>query len=363
MKKVILNGSIMDVDKATIIGFDFQSYDIKDPAKPKATISNKISFPATAKNLYAIGYANNPQIDSDVPYNEMYLTYIEGNDVIVENAKVRIESVGNRIELLIYDKNNVWDLFKQLLIPNINVGLLVYLAEKYNLPIVTQKAATYSAFLDAFINRQTGIILPFYFSNLYEHKLNEADPNYLEGQNYITLATNGIQGGHFAVSVKDIFQYLESTYDIDFQTAIEFDYNIFNDEYASTVFIPWQGFTVKSDGGYYLSINIDSEYKPLDGVSIKDDKTVYDLIAAYFKHFNILIDNVWDGGKYVNRCYRFDDITNSPVENWSGKLSGTPKYYPVIQGITQNNYIRFSSIYEGGSKNFNSKLMVCETKI
>jgi hypothetical protein len=363
MRKVLLNGIELDIDEETIIGFDIQTYDVKEPAKPKVIISNNVSFPPTSTNLKAIGFTNNPQVDSEVAFNLMLLTYIEGNDIIVENAKVRITEVLDRIKLVIYQKNDAWDTFKLLKFPDIEAKLFAFLAVKYNYPTVLNKAGSFATFLDFFINSNHGIIIPFYFSNLYNQETESGSGIYLEGLDFITLANGGMQGGHFSVYAKDFFQFLEDEYNIDFQTNELFDGNIFQDLFATKVFIPFQSLTIINNGGYYLNLNETETYTPLKDVTIKADKSIYDFVIAFFQHFNVIIDNFWLNGSYVNRCYRFDDMLNyAPIKNWSGKLSGQSKYIPIVDGYAQKNYITFSKIYEGGDKYFNSRKILCANK-
>lgn len=366
IKEIYINGSLMDTDDKTIIGFDLQSYDVKDPANPKIIISNTVTFPCTSNNLRIIGFADNPQVESDVPFYYMYLTYNQNNEVIVEDARVRITEVGDRISMVIYQKNNVWDSFKVIKFPDIEAKLFAYLVVKYGYPIANTKVSSYGTFLDFFINSESGITLPFYFGNLYDKETEEGSNQYLEGTdsgNYITLADGLNQGGHFSVYALDFFQFLEDEYGIDFQTNEDFQANIFKDEYASKVYFPLQSITAISDNGYYISLNQQETYEPLDDVAIKTDKSIYDFILAYFQHFNVIMDNFWNNGNYVNRCYRFDQLSDdAPVVNWSGKISGKPKYYPILSGFAQSNSIKFSEIYDGGAETFNSRTIFCANK-
>jgi len=125
-----------------------------------------------------------------------------------------------------------------------------------------------------------------------------------------------------------------------------------------------QGITAYSDAGnYWLGTNTTELYSPLEDVAIKSDKSIYDLITAYFKHFNILMDTIFFNGLFVSRLYRFDDIdTKAEVINWSGKLTGNKVFKPIIDGYGQSTYIKFSSIYEGGDAMLNSKKIVVENE-
>lgn len=355
--QLLLNNIEVEIDEQTIIGFEIQAYDITEPGRPKITISNNFTIPLTSKNLAVIGFGHNSQVDSDVIYNQILVKYIIDNEVFLDGARARLEKVSDRIELFIYQKNSVWDTFKKTKIPSILPDLLTYLNTKYSYPLVDSKhTGTYGAFVSMFIEDH-GLKIPYYFSNLSLYQVSETEP-FFEGLDYITLADGTKQGGHLALYLKDFIQFLEYKYSVDFQTEETFDGNIFNDAYASKTYVPFQGITMQYDSGYFLSVKSAETYDPLKDISIKDDKSIYDLLTAYFKHFNCLIDTVWKEGEYVYKVYRFDDIsTFGNVINWSGNLDSNKPiiFKPSVDKWAQNSIIKFNSVFEGGNDLLNSK--------
>lgn len=357
--ELFLNNIAVDTDDQTIIGFEIQSYDVSDPGRPKIVISNNFTIPTTSKNLSIIGFGHNPQVESDVIYTKIDVKYIIDNEIFLENARARVEKIAERIELFIYRKESVWDTFKKIKISDILPDFLAYLANKYSYPLVDSKYMSgFAGFVNLFTENQ-GIKIAYYFSNLSLYRDSETDP-YYEGKDYITLADGTKQGGHFSIYIKDFFQFLEIEYNIDFQTEEIFDGNIFNDVYASFAYVPFQGLTAKYDSGFYISTNTTETYDPLSDISIKTDKSIYDLMTAYFKHFNALIDSIWIDGSYVYRIYRFDDIESmSDIVNWSGNLSTNKiSFRPIVDKWAQKSYIKFNQIYEGGDSLLNSKQII-----
>lgn len=359
MIELRLNNQIADIDDKTIIGFELQTYDITEPGKPKIVISNNFTIPLTANNRKIVGFAGNSQVDTDAVYLKIDVKYIIGNDILIENARARVENISERIELFIYQKEEFWDTLKKTKITDILSDMLDYLILKYSYPSITSKDADLGTFVSKFNTNTTGLKIPFYFSNLSAYRVSEAEP-FFEAPNYITLADGTKQGGHFSLYIKDIFEFIESHFNIDFQTGETFDGNIFQDSFFLKMHTPFQNIAVRNDSGYYLDIQSSTDlYSPLDDIAIKADKSLFDLLSVVFKHLNILIEPLFLDGSYVYRLYRFDDIsTKAPVVDWSGNMSEKISFKPAVNGYAQNTYIKFSSVFEGGDPFLNSKKIV-----
>jgi hypothetical protein len=359
MEELWLNGAICDIDDKTIIGFELQSYDIKDPGKPKVKISNNFTIPTTSKNKLITGFAGNPQSDTNTIYEKVIVKYIVDNEIIIEDARARFEKISDRIELFIYQKNDVWDVFKITKLSDISADLVGYLCLTYGYPTEAHPAdISLTDFLDYFTTKK-GLYLTYYFGNLASYRSSGTEP-YWEAPNSITLNDSTKQGGHLSLFLIDFFRFLEYKYDIDFQIDTTFKGNIFKDEYMSKVYTPFQQICIdRYYDQFFLRAKRDTDsWPPIKNIGEypKSDKTIYDLITSFFKHFNVLMDYVWIDGTFVTRLYRFDDLdTKAPVINWSGSLKGEPIFIPIISGWAQETLITFKKVYEGGNPELNSK--------
>lgn len=200
----------------------------------------------------------------------------------------------------------------------------------------------------------------------FKDKLN-ANPNTVTQDAIIYLKwktfDENTTGGRFSVFVKTIFEYIESVYNVNFYVNDTITGNIWADAVIPTMYVPIRDFDVNvSTGNCYFKIK-DSEtiFAPHQDTQDKPEKTLYDLVMAFFLHAQIIFDKIEDGNSVNYALRRFDDIkTLAPVINFSGKMSTeTPVFKPSIDGFVQNNYIKFGSIYPGGLEITNSKNIVC----
>jgi hypothetical protein len=177
-------------------------------------------------------------------------------------------------------------------------------------------------------------------------------------------------GGHICAYVKTIVDFLESKYDINFcvnESGITA--NIWDDPYASAIYVPIRDIDIKfhytglAVTGYYYAITDGGKFLPGEDLQDKPEKTLYDLINAFMQHFNIIKDDIEIEGNPAIRLARFDDMkTLASVVKFSGKLSGTPKFKPYIDGYAIENYIKFDSIYPEGDPLINSRTIICDNK-
>ena len=103
---------VLDIDDKTAIGITFQSYDVKDPQSRRVSASNSFTIPATSHNLSVFGSPSDPQSLSEIIYKKAICNYWVDNEQLVTDARVRVDSIEDRITLFIYEKKNIWDLIK-----------------------------------------------------------------------------------------------------------------------------------------------------------------------------------------------------------------------------------------------------------
>jgi hypothetical protein len=368
---LILNGERIDIDSTTAIGIDFQAYNMSEPGAQRVASSNNFTIPKTANNMRIVGFAGDPQSISTIVYNSLSCEYWIDNKRLIRNGTARVTEVGDRISILAYEKSDIWTNLQDFYWPDFQQEFLIWMQDEKGLPSsTTPYVGSFADFIAQFISNASGITLPLYISNLAGYNPDDGE-NYIETIAKIYLKYNrtissvivdGL-GGHFCAYIKTIFEFIESKYGISFGATETFNYNLFNDTYASAFFTPLKNISIQYTGsGYYFLYNDEGEFLPEDSTTDKEDKTLYDLCILFFKRFNTLIDNISAFGDESYRLYRFDSISNAPVIDLSGKLSGTPIFKPTLENLNQNNWIKFSSIYEGGPKLLNSKKIVCNNK-
>lgn len=370
MKLLKLNGEIADIDEKTSIGINIQCYDVAEPGKRKVNTSNEFSIPMTSGNMAKLGFAGNvqytPLFDTTL-YSAITCDYIVENKYIIKDAKVRIESISDRIYLFIFEKNDIWEQMKLFKWPDFVDELLAWLQSEKSLPSYSSPFdGTLEEFLTPYIEPEEGIILPFYFGNFYSSDAEGED--YLEDEYTLWLryGNMGYNGGHFCVFAKSIFEFIEYKYGVNFLTdGTEINGNIWNDEYASQVYIPVRGIMIKRNTyidrwWFTLQSTYPVQYAPYStDLQDKEDKTLFDFVNAFFQHFNIIKDELFVDGEDIIRLARFDEIADQEVINWSGKIQGTPKFKPYISGFGQKSYIKFLSIYSEGDSLVNAKEITC----
>lgn len=378
MRILRINGVTADIDEQTAIGITLQSYDIKNPGLKKINVSNSFTIPLTANNQLIIGYAGHKNSISTNVYDSMTCDYWIDNVQLIDGARVRITEVSDRINLFIFEKKSFWDELKNYLWSDFINDYFDYLVAN-GLPDITNPVSPPGAdiqdFLDLYkddiVGVESGIILPMYFSNLYNY-----DPaggsTYLEDSSNIYLkyypdtAAQMSLGGHFCTYIFKIFEFLEYKYSVNFLVNGTADGNIWDDPVASVMYVPFRELDVrfKKSGsvttGYYFEIATNFNFYPEKDLRDKNDKTVYDLVNAFFQIFNIVKDEFYQGDDKVIRLARFDDIpTDADVVNWSGGVGGISKFVPFIEGLGQNSIIKNKSVYETGDALINSRNITC----
>ena len=168
MRIVKINNELIDIDDQTAIGIDLQAYDIKEPGKRKVNISNNFNIPATSNNLNILGYPGNPHSISTIVYDDCYMDYWVNDEHVLKSAKVKVTEVSERVSLYVFQKEDIWELMKQLTYPDFVAEFLAWLqAEKSYPSLATPYSGNFQGFVSQYLNTTEGLILPMLFSNMY----------------------------------------------------------------------------------------------------------------------------------------------------------------------------------------------------
>lgn len=350
MRLLRIGNTKVDIDNKTAFGVTYQSYDIKQPAQPKINISNTFSIPKTNSNLAIFGFIDNPQSISTIPYEELLCNYWINNEHILKDARVRLESVDSRINLFIYEKLNIWDLLKTFTWQTFASELLTWLQDERGYASITSPDIGNIITNSGIIDNTEELFLPYYIGNL------EKDNTNLD---FINLGSTTENGGHLCVYVKTIFEFLEYKYSVNFGTAGGiFTANLWDDAVAEKIYIPIRDIAIKLDNPAYFYISTAPFLPYSEELKDKGDKTAYDLVTAFFKHFNVLVDYLTISEVDYIALRRFDDIeTDAEVTNFSNKINKVNSFKNKIEGYAQNNRIVFSTVFAENNEFSNSKVL------
>jgi hypothetical protein len=376
MRLLKINNIEVDIDEQTAIGIDYQAYDVKSPGKRTVNISNTFSIPKTSNNLAIFGNANNPQSLSDTIYSINYCDYWVNNQQFVTHAKIQVQSIDSRINVFIFEKKDIWDQLKEINIPTFTAQFMIYLWNQkgyYNWA-GTHYTGTFNDFIDEFSDTDEGLILPFFYNNLHAPIKYSGGEGRIEDIYTIWLdyfyndADNQINtnGGHWCAFIKTIFEFIEYTYHVDFLTAGgQVDGNIWDDPVALGFFIPLNEICLTGSGTYsacelaFTTSGSNSVFLPYQNLRDKQDKTLFDLVLAFFHHLNIIVDNLEIEGDEVIALRRFDDLpATAQIVNWSG-VASVKSFKPQIDGYSQNNIIKFKSVHSDLTELANSRNITC----
>jgi uncharacterized protein (TIGR02145 family) len=351
MRILRLNDILVDIDDKTAIGIDLQTYDIKDPAKRKISVSNSFTIPITNINLQAIGYIGGVQNTDNAIYEELSVDYWVNNTQFIVKAKGRIQGVKDRIELYAFEKPSIWDLLKQEKWGDFVDNYFAWLT----IPKVgSEDLGTYSAFIDTYIasGGANGLFLPMYISNA-----TDTDTN--------ILLADQESGGHMCSFVKSVFEYIEDTYSVDFHTGDSFDFNIWDDAVASGMYFVYRDLALlrNATGNFFsLTTLADGQHKYENDFQADEtrDKTLYDFVISFMQYYQIIKTENSDGDDIKLR--RFDDLADAEVQDFSGNFEGKPKFIPFVDGFAQNSKIKFKNVEDGLSEETNQRILTCLNK-
>jgi hypothetical protein len=370
MRLLKFNGQNVDIDDKTAIGIDFQAFDVKDPGRRRVSISNNFTIPKTSNNLALIGFADDPQSLSDDIYDLIAVDFYHDNKRLIKQGNARITDISDRINVFVYEKQDFWALMADFSWSDFQDELILWLQAEKSLPSATAPfVGTWSDFISGYIDTDEGLIIPLFFGNLARYQESESDP-FVEDTTMISLKYNPDteifgNGGHICCYIKTIFEFIEYKYGVNLSvTSEDYDYNIFEDVIASAMYVPVRNVTVQfTPTGFYFNTDHDSLFLPEKNTESYESKSLSDMVKAFFQTFNCIIDKVptLDNSlSYIVR--RFDDIINAPVIDFSGMFSGQWTFKPLIDGIKQVNYIKFSSVYPEGDELLNAKRIDCLNK-
>lgn len=351
-----INDRAIDIDDKTAIGIIVATYDVANPARPLVSVSNNFSIPKTANNLAAIGFAGSAYYFSSLPYEPMLVTIYDKHEIIVRNAKARVEAINDRIELLIYQKDSFWDEIKTLKLKDIAAELLDWLKTKRGVNTASNKfTGSLTSFLSKYADATSGIILPYTMSTLYPDVESVATQVYKKQGEEVYSA-------HAFIWLTDIFAFIADKYGVSFSMSDDFGGNIFSDEYFLSAVVMLPNIIIRNDGGYYFDA-ADEAHTINNIKEAGKDITLYSIIDAAIKLFNIVIDYGFFDGAYKYRLYRFDKIIDeAPIIDWSGKIAKITEFRPIIENVKQLSDIAYKAVPDGFPATYAGKQIVCKNK-
>ena len=379
MRYLYINDVLMDIDDSTAIGIDYQAYDVKNPAKRKTSVSNSFTIPKTNKNLQVFGYAGEAYSAKQTVYDYLRCKYYIDCQEIISNGKASLQSISDRIELIVVDKNDIWDSLKLYDWDTFITDIIAWLQSEKGLPSSSSYYNDVS--LTNFLTQYTGLTVPIvlthYWGNLAFKEVDIAlnTKGILENADYSVIRycktgfnpSDAYFGGHFGLFCKTIFEFLEYKYSVNFYTNSTVLYNLWDDAFAQQMFIPFRELDVRyhktlgvADGYYFERCNFTSgRFAPSDSVRDKNKKTVYDFVNAFFQHLNVVIK---ESGTNI-RLSRFDDLKdNAAVYDFSARIEKNYTFKPSIEGYGQNTWIKFKDKFEGGGDYENARQLTSSNK-
>lgn len=366
MRLARVNGIDIDIDDKTAIGLTLQCYDIKQPGRRFANFTNTFSIPITANNKAIFGNGQSPYSLSDAMYNRATFDYWVDNEHLIRDAGIRVDSVGDRINLFAFQKPSVWDEIKLVKWPSFVKDLIKWM-QSNGLP---SKSAPFTGNFNDFIAPYTtatdGLKLPYYFGNLFNYVENNAFVEDVDSiwLRYGSSLTPKADGGHFCIYLKTIFEYIEQKYSVNFLTgggqAVG---NLWDDAFAVKIYVPIRDVAVRYNAGaYYVEFDPSPIYLPNKDTKDKGDKTLWDCVNGFMQLFNVIKDDIWVNNQPAIRLARFDDMeTMAEIVDWTNNIAHpfNPTFKPSFESYARESRIKFGTIYEGGSDLINSRVLTC----
>lgn len=234
-----INDIKADIDEETVIGINSQSYDITNPANKLVNTTNAFSIPATPLNCLLFGFSDSISSQDVEIYEEFRCSYRSEGIEIISGAKLYLDEIQynsdkiNRFNLIAVNKNNIWDDLKDFSYDD-------FIAEFFNWASLPP-TGSFSSIISMLATGDYDIRLVNYVGILAD-ELDGTGTAYIEKDDifYVGYEKSGIiySGGHFAISCKTIFRFLEHKYGINFNTGGAFQYNLFTDPFAASIMIP-----------------------------------------------------------------------------------------------------------------------------
>lgn len=403
MRRLVVDGSDLEFDDKTAIGIDIQCLDIKEPGVRKLKTSNSFTVPATMVNKKILGIVGGVQSEMTRIYQPYSFTYYQGNERLINGAKLKIDSIGERISMSVVEEKELFEAFKDVKANALFQIIHNYLKDNntvFDYPIIHfGDARTFQQMTESYANSTKGIHLsmtygPLYdkpFENLEGTSIDDGPPYYAfiesefggiklgyprtteneDGDTIIDLSVLPSVCPHFFIYASTFIEIIQSHFGIDIGVGAAFDANIWNDVNFKKILIPVPTLRLNNpndnlDGFYYWDVappNADGTYScfdPLTNVGL-DNYSVYDIVMSLIKIMSATIDRVEDS--YIIR--RIDELeTKGSILNWTGKIDATKErpMKPMIPNYAKKTYIKYEKIEEGVSALTGAKTVICSNQ-
>jgi hypothetical protein len=335
----------LDIDNETAIGFDFLSFDVRNPDRVGISHSNSFTLPRTPINENLHGFMG----ASDEAYNQWQVDYILDNEYIVKKGRIMVEAVENRIQCSIFSRDSAWDLMGQTLWADFMADYFTWVSSE-----ITITFADYATMLSTLAAATTHIKLAGFYGDFFRES--DRATSISTRENRLVYQFNGVDGGQFSTYTKSLFDFIASHFSIDFRGG---DNSIFD---AQNTYVQNRniGFRILSDSTVTLEyvrgwVNAESGDVDLD----KEGVTVLDFVKFFISATNSILDRI---GENQYSLQPMDDIADAPIEDFSG-LSGEPiTFAPLIDGVGQETVIDFESYADTITTGSVSKVLTCENR-
>lgn len=225
MKRLFIDGTEMDIDNKTVIALNDEAFDIANPSIRKVRTSNNLSLPPTSKNMAVIGVNSIRGGFLSSAYEKKYCDYYSSGLKLIDKGRVFIDSVDERINIVLSQKKDIWDRLKETKWPDVKHHLIQWL----NIPEIqfdktlSQMAGDFRVYDDSAVDFwAAGVFLPM----AYGTRNDFVPASNFENIGKIFTNWAGESVGHFFLRYKKFFQFLEYWFGVDFNT----DIGIFQDE-------------------------------------------------------------------------------------------------------------------------------------
>jgi len=401
MRRLVVDGLDLEFDDQTAIGIDIQCLDIKEPGVRKLKTSNSFTVPATMVNKNILGIVGGVQSEMTRIYQPYSFTYYQGNERLINGAKLKIDTIDERIGMTITEAKDFFDTIKELkgklLFQSIDTWLYQNYLEYNYYNTDVRSGSNLKAVLEYFASTTKGVHFPFVYGPLYEQEF-ESVPNsiidagirdtYIEteynglflsysrfkkneaGDNVINTSIPPSAGCHFYLYAHTFVKFLQEKYGISLGSGLDFDANAWNDVNFQKIIIPIPAINLTQEGTptdkfYYFKVipaNNDGSYSYFDPLAnVKMEYSAYDILMSLVKIMSATIDNV--DGSFLFR--RLDELeTKGAILNWTGKIDAKAKrpMKPMIPNYFRNTYIKYEKVEAGVSEFTGSKTVVCSNQ-
>lgn len=361
-----INSQIVDIDQQTAIGITLQSFDFGQPAKPKLTVSNSVSIPATQKNLEIFGFAGVPGYMGTEAYTKHAAAYFVDGVEFMRGATTRVDEVaGGRIQIGLTQRPDLWDALRGVPWSQLISGYYYWLEGQGLIYTAGAPFVGFSgedpeesmlSFLLDLANTQ-GARLGYSLRNL------SADTTVNEGEGKLVLAWQNSDGTwrngcHLNTPVLWLVNYLQTVTGWDLTAPVSDEVpSVWGDVVAQGLYLPVPEFVVRCNFDaktWWIEIADSATVSsPFDDA--KKDATAYDVLLGIMQLLNVVPEDKSTPTAKSMAFARFDSI--SETVDFSQNIEEVQSFTPYVAGLAQNNYIAFESVYDGGLARTGAKLV------